>query len=158
MTRIAVTLVDVVVVRRAGEGLEVLLLRRAPSGRQPGSWESVHGHIETDETPAAAAWREVREETGVDEGVLVNLSCVESFYRHDRDEVAVIPVFAFVVAGTGQIRRSAEHDAHDWLPPEAAARRATWPRLAREIGVMLSLLERSRDGWFDRSLLVPRAD
>ena len=64
MTRIRVSLVDLYVLRGAPGALECLLLRRAPGGRCPGSWETVHGHIEDGETPADAARRELREESG----------------------------------------------------------------------------------------------
>ena len=43
--------------------LQVLLLERA---RHPGYWQSVTGSLEIDETPQAAARRELLEETGLD--------------------------------------------------------------------------------------------
>ena len=64
MTRIAVSLVDVFVLRGSGAALECLVLQRGTGGRCPGSWETVHGHIEAGETPAQAAVRELAEETG----------------------------------------------------------------------------------------------
>src|SRR5215207_8122450 len=88
MTSVRVSLVDVYVVRMAGAGLEYLALRRAPGGRCPGSWESVHGHIEPAERPAEAAARELAEETGLTSERLYNRSRVELFYQHGRDEVA----------------------------------------------------------------------
>ena len=64
MTTVRVSLVDCYVLRGAGRQLECLLLRRAPGGRCPGSWEAVHGHIEPGEDPRNTAVREVKEETG----------------------------------------------------------------------------------------------
>lgn len=92
LSGITVSLVDVYVLRGAGAELECLTLRRATGGRCPGSWEAVHGHIEPGETPAAAAQREVLEETGLTPLRLYNLSRVELFYRHRADEVALVPV------------------------------------------------------------------
>jgi len=43
--------------------LDVLLLERA---RHPGFWQSVTGSQEDDESLIETAWREVREETGID--------------------------------------------------------------------------------------------
>ena len=61
MTTIRTKFVDVYVLRGAGATLEFLVLRRAAEGRCPGSWETVHGHIEAAEAPADAARREVAE-------------------------------------------------------------------------------------------------
>src|SRR6476620_7668460 len=91
MTSIRASLVDVYVLRTRHAGLECLVLRRGPSGRCPGSWESVHGHIEPDEQPTDAALREVKEETGLTQLQLYNVSRVELFYQHRLDEVALVP-------------------------------------------------------------------
>ena len=55
--------VDTYALRGTGASLEVLALRRGPNGRNPGSWETVHGTIEPGETPVQASLRELREET-----------------------------------------------------------------------------------------------
>ena len=96
MTSLRTSLVDVYVLRGSGPELECLALRRASGGRCPGSWESVHGHIEPAEQPAGAAARELEEETGLVPLRLYNLSRVELFYQHRLDEVALVPVFAHV--------------------------------------------------------------
>src|SRR5207249_1313151 len=62
LTDIRVDFIDAYLLRPGGSGLEVLVLRRAAGGRSPGSWETVHGHIEPGETPVQAALRELHEE------------------------------------------------------------------------------------------------
>src|SRR5262249_59036943 len=108
-------------------------LRRAPGGRCPGSWEAVHGHIEPGEAPTDAARRELAEETGLAPERLYNLSRVETFYQHRKDEVALVPVFVAFVAPGAAVRTGAEHDGFEWLAPAVAAPRVAWPRAARAL-------------------------
>ena len=104
MTSVRVSLVDVYVLRRGSGGIECLVLRRAPGGRCPGSWEAVHGHIEDGERPWQAAGRELEEETGLSPERLYNLSRVETFYQHRLDEVALVPVFVAFVPADAVVR------------------------------------------------------
>jgi 8-oxo-dGTP pyrophosphatase MutT (NUDIX family) len=140
MTSVRVSLVDVYVLRGAGPSLECLVLRRAQGGRCPGSWEAVHGHIEPGETPTDAARRELAEETGLVPERLYNLSRVETFYQHRKDEVALVPVFAAFVTPDAAVRTGAEHDRHEWLPAANARRRFAWPREGRALDDIVALL------------------
>jgi 8-oxo-dGTP pyrophosphatase MutT (NUDIX family) len=135
-----VSLVDVYVLRREGGGLRCLVLRRAAGGRCPGSWETVHGHIEEGERPWQAATRELEEETGLAPVRLYNLSRVEAFYQHRNDEVALVPVFVAWVEDRAPVRLGPEHDAHAWLPPDEAAGRFSWPRERRALEDAVQLL------------------
>jgi dihydroneopterin triphosphate diphosphatase len=128
------------VLRGAGATLEVLVLRRGPGGRNPGSWEIVHGTIEPGETPVQASVRELHEETGFAAERLYNLSRIEGFYQHTIDELAIIPAFAALVAADATPRLSGEHDAFAWLPPAQAAGRFAWPRERRALDDALSIL------------------
>jgi dATP pyrophosphohydrolase len=132
--------VDTYALRGAGESLEVLVLRRGPHGRCPGSWETVHGTIEPGETPVHASLRELREETGLAAERLYNVSRTDAFYQHRTDEVALIPVFAAFVASGATPALSAEHDRAEWLPPHAAAARWAWPRERRAMEDILSIV------------------
>jgi 8-oxo-dGTP pyrophosphatase MutT (NUDIX family) len=140
MTTIDVSLVDLYVLRGAGAGLECLVLRRAAGGRCPGSWETVHGHIEPGESPAAAAQRELEEETGLPVERLYNLSRVEAFYQHRIDAVALVPVFAAFVEPGAPVRIGVEHDGFEWLRPGAARERFAWPRESRALDDVVALL------------------
>jgi 8-oxo-dGTP pyrophosphatase MutT (NUDIX family) len=140
MTDIRVMIVDVYVLRPAAAGMEALVLRRAAHERSAGTWETVHGHIQDGETPAEAARRELREETGLEPVRFYNLSRVESFYLHRQDVVALIPVFcAFVAAGSVAVV-SDEHDRAEWLVPADAAGRLPWPREGRALADALDLV------------------
>src|SRR2546428_13307665 len=131
MTSLQVSFIDAYLLRSGASGLEVLVLRRAPGGRSPGSWETVHGHIEPGETPVQAALRELREETGLEPARLYNVSRVEAFYRHQTNEIALIPVFAGVVDARAAVRHSAEHDRAEWLEAREAAARVSRARGGR---------------------------
>jgi 8-oxo-dGTP pyrophosphatase MutT (NUDIX family) len=140
MTSVRVSLVDVYVLRQGGDGLRCLVLRRAAGGRCPGSWETVHGHIEEGERPAEAAARELREETGMVAERLYNLSRVDAFYQHRTDEVALVPVFVAFVPAATPVRLGTEHDACEWLTPAEAGRRFAWPRERRALEDAVQLL------------------
>ncbi|MDD4887788.1 MAG: dihydroneopterin triphosphate diphosphatase [Thiomonas sp.] len=117
--------------------LEVLLIERA---RQPGFWQSVTGSIDTaDEPLAAAAAREVEEETGIRVGSasvpqaalhawhLANVYEIYPLWRH-RYPPGVWKntehVFSLEVpAGTPVTLAEREHRAQLWLPWQEAAKR-----------------------------------
>jgi dihydroneopterin triphosphate diphosphatase len=154
MTSVKTSLVDVYVLRMRGGSLECLALRRAIGGRCPGSWESVHGHLEPAEKPAGGAARELAEETGLTPLRLYNLSRVELFYQHRSDEVTLVPVFvAFVAADVG-VRLGSEHDSFEWLTPAAARRRFAWPRERRALDDIEILLGSGDAGLLDDVLRV----
>lgn len=133
MSGIAVRYIDVYVLRRASDAWEVLTLRRAAGTRCTGAWEVVHGHLESDERPVAAALRELREETGFEAERVYNLSRVETFYRHTTDEVALIPVFIAVVRNGPDPVLGTEHDAHRWRSLSEGMSALAWPRSARAL-------------------------
>jgi len=126
MTEIVAGVVDVFVFRHGPSGLRVLILRRAEGTRCTGAWEVVHGRVEPDERPEDAAIREVREETGLPVERLYNLTC-QPFYLHRLGTVQVAVVFVAFV-GSDTIRLGAEHDTGEWLAPDEAMGRLSWPR------------------------------
>lgn len=140
MTTIRVSLVDAYVLRVRAGALEALALRRAPGGRCPGSWEAVHGHIEPGEAPAAAALREIQEETGLVPDRLYNLSRVETFYQHGPDELALVPVFVALVGEDPVVRLGVEHDDWAWVSAGGAPERFSWPRESRALADAVRLL------------------
>lgn len=115
--------------------LDVLLLERAA---HPGYWQSVTGSLEGEESLAAAARREVAEETGIhapaqafEDWQLSNR--FEIFVEWRRRYAAGVThntehVFSLCVpAGTAVTVAPAEHLRHRWLPwRDAAAACFSW--------------------------------
>ena len=62
------------------EGERIFLLRRANTGHRDGEWAMPAGHVESGETPAEAALRELLEETGV-AAAPSDLECAHVCYR-----------------------------------------------------------------------------
>lgn len=125
--------------------LEVLLLERAA---RPGFWQSVTGSLDHPEEPlAAAAAREVLEETGIAAaaGTLARWNVQTRFeiYAHWRHRFApgithnTEHVFGLALPHRVPVALSAEeHAAFEWLPwREAAARCFSWSN--RDAIVML---------------------
>ena len=154
MTGARVATVDVYPVRRIRDAWEALLLRRAAGTRCTGSWETVHGRIEPDERPEAAALRELREETGLDAERLYNVS-VQPFYLHQWGEVTLAVVFAAVVPPDAPVQVSAEHDAAEWLPVDAAVARYAWPRSKTALAEIAYLLRDGDAGAVEDVLRLP---
>ena len=126
MTELQVGVVDVFVVRHGPNGLRVLVLRRAEGTRCTGAWEIVHGRVAPGERPEQAAVREVREETNLPIARLYNLTC-QPFYLHRLSTVQVAVVFVAFV-DDGDVALGAEHDLAEWLAPDEAMARLSWPR------------------------------
>ncbi|MBL8950537.1 MAG: lipoyl(octanoyl) transferase LipB [Myxococcaceae bacterium] len=114
-----------VVVRR---GLQVLVLQR-PEERG-GFWQIVTGRIEPGETPAAAALREAREETGLP---IEQVRALDYEHAFTFGGARLFHEHAFVAeAGAGDVTLT-EHRASEWLDDAAAAARMPFAGLARAV-------------------------
>jgi len=137
--------VAVFVTRR--RGAEVLILHRSPA--QGGYWHVVAGGVEPGETVAAAAVRELREETGLAAEAVAGVEVVEYAYalteepadRRDRYDPAVahVNVTCFHVAAPDDWEPTLdwEHDAHRWCDPHEAFATLRWPATAEALRKLL---------------------
>lgn len=127
--------VQVVIVRETFHGREVLALRRVPN--RGGFWQPVTGRVEPGESFAETARREVSEELGltVAPDEIHDLGYCHS-YALKREWLVNYPpgtthndeaAFAIFIGPETEIRTDpGEHDAHEWLSPEAATKRFGW--------------------------------
>ena len=116
----------------------MLVLERAPGARSTGAWEIVHGRIEGDESPAEAALRELREETGLAPDRLYSIT-VNPFYLGAQATVQLAVAFAAVVT-SAKVTLGPEHSRSRWESFRAATERLAWPRthdLLRQVGWIL---------------------
>lgn len=112
---------------------KVLALRRAGDrDAAPGAWETISGRVERDETIGQAASRETREETGLD--VVLDSRPVAAYVARRAGEPMVVVVMRGTPSGTA-VRRSVEHDAHEWLTADEMASRCPFPELVDAIRV-----------------------
>lgn len=125
MTDIKVRVVDCWVFRRDSDGLQFLIMRRAPSLLYEGMYHCVHGKIEASEPAWQAAIRELREETGFKPVKMWTADHTSQFYDAANDTFNLIPVFACEV-NQKEVRLSHEHDRYEWLSPSEAEKRVAW--------------------------------
>ena len=141
--------VAVFVTRRRGS--EVLVLHRSP--QQGGYWHVVAGGVEAGETAAAAAARELREETGLVAEVAGGVEVVEYVYSLTEEPadrralydpaVAAVTVTCFRATAPDEWEPTLdwEHDDYRWCDPDEAFGTLRWPDTAR---AMRELVPRSK--------------
>ena len=120
------------------EGGEFLLLERR---RPPGFWQSVTGSLEWGEFADRAARREVLEETGITQGVLINLQWTQVY--------EVLPAFGKVYAPG--ITRNSRRDAFSLRLPkrmpvtlsDSEHARFQWVSGAEAVGIVSSSTNRT---------------
>jgi len=148
-------LVDCWLFRHSAGEVELLLIRRAPGRILPGLWQCVSGSIEPGERIAAAALREVEEETGfgpADIEAFFDLDHVNQFHEPSVDAVVTSAVFAASVRTDGETRLSHEHDGARWVALEAA--RAEGVRTGHRASIERirdDVLDPARTRWFELS-------
>jgi 8-oxo-dGTP pyrophosphatase MutT (NUDIX family) len=131
--------VAVFVARRRGS--EVLVLHRSP--QQGGYWHVVAGGVERGETAAAAAARELHEETGLVAEVSGGVDVVEYVYSLTEEPadrralydpaVAAVTVTCFRASAPDDWEPTLdwEHDDYRWCDPDEAFETLRWPDTAR---------------------------
>ncbi|MFA5862654.1 MAG: NUDIX domain-containing protein [Candidatus Thermoplasmatota archaeon] len=116
--------------------LEVLLLKRVKADK--GDWHPVTGNVEAHEQIPNAALREIDEETGLSVsieplGVTFTYEVKEGRRSGRYHETA----FAAKVLKAEAVTLSEEHTASEWLSPEEAGKRLSWPEQKRALDALV---------------------
>jgi 8-oxo-dGTP pyrophosphatase MutT (NUDIX family) len=118
--------VEVYVFRRRRRRVEFLCLRRSKKKTLPGVWQPVTGKRRTRERAAAAAWREVVEETGAKPVKMWALESVTVFFEGSTNVARALPLFAAEIRASSRVKLSKEHDAYRFEPAGVAGRLYLW--------------------------------
>ncbi|RJQ06490.1 MAG: NUDIX hydrolase [Bacillota bacterium] len=107
-----------------------------------GRWTFPKGAVEDGETPAAAAVREIEEETGVKGTVVGDIGETRYIYHHPRKgRVHKTVTFYLVRFEGGRLRpESAEIAGAEWVSPDEAAQRADYEGYDRLVAAALDKL------------------
>ncbi len=140
MPRIVSEIVDVYVFRVVDGIPAFLVLRRAPTSRLPGTWQAVHGHIESGETAFQAAARELAEETTLVADEWHQLESVNTFFVAASDEIHLCAGFAARIPATAAVSLNSEHVDYVWLGFSEACERYHWPGQRRAIKEIRDLI------------------
>lgn len=148
-------LVDCWIFRAGPAGTEILLLHRAAHRVLPGLWQGVSGGVEPGERVAAAALREVVEETAIAGEAIeafFDLDLVNAFHWPAADGVILSAIFAIRVRPDVDPMISDEHDDWRWVPIDQAYREVIWPGYREAIArIRDDLSEPDRAAWFQLS-------
>lgn len=146
---------------RSVERPEILLIRRAPGRILPGLWQCVSGSLEAGERVAAAALRELAEETGfgaADIEGFYDLDLVNQFHEPSVDGIVTAAVFAVRLRPGAEPRLSNEHDGARWHDLEEAHQQVIWPGYRTAIErIRDDVSDPERAAWFELTLAGERA-
>lgn len=107
---------------RVNDGiLEFLLVKRVPHDGD--FWQPITGGLEKGEEVRACVLREIAEESGITEYLHVSDELHRTYYEH-KGETGCDLVHAVHVPYDAEVTLNPlEHEAHEWLPLEAALER-----------------------------------
>ncbi len=148
-----ICLVEVHLIRRSSEGIEFLLMKRAPYEKYPGIWQMVTGHVEQNEMAKDAALREAKEETGAEITNLWSIPHVNSYFDPFKDIVCNIPVFVIEVEKSFMPKLSVEHDEYKWVQKEEAQALVAWPGQRKSIEIIEEYFSEERSEMFFLKIL-----
>lgn len=114
---------------------KILILKRSDKvSTSKGKWAGVSGYVEIGERPEETAFKEIREETGIENPRLIRSG--EPVYVRGGDILFQIHPFLFEV-DTENIKIDWEHVEYRWIRPEEMDKYDTVPRLIETLKKVL---------------------
>ena len=106
--------IAVVLLKKVENQYSVLLMKRAESVLKD-AWFYIGGGIEEGEKAWEAAYREVREETGISKVSLYSANTFDRIYSVEGNDIYIAPVFVGFVAENQEVNLNEEHSDYQWL-------------------------------------------
>lgn len=119
-------MIEAHIVRKIGNEIEFLLLKRSDKDIYPGVWQMVTGSILSGEKAYEAVLREIKEETGLAPDKLWVVPYMNSFYSRHRNHVCMVPVFTAIVDEKSEVVISDEHVEYKWVDKATAIKSLAW--------------------------------
>jgi dATP pyrophosphohydrolase len=119
--------VDVYPYCKEKDEINFLLLKRSSDKIYGGQWRMIGGKVQPGEKAYGAAFRELKEETGLTPVQMWTVPSVNHFYNPESDEVLLIPVFAVEVDPDSVIKLDDEHISFKWVSYSEICEYGLWP-------------------------------
>ncbi|MBS1551669.1 MAG: NUDIX domain-containing protein [Bacteroidetes bacterium] len=140
MPEIVSKIVEVFIFRRNGKKIEYLLLKRSDNEVYPGIWSVAGGKIRENEKAYQTAYREMKEETGLNAIHFYAVDTVNVFYEVNDDMFHLTPVFLAETDDTDVVL-SDEHDDFKWSAFEEAYEDIHWSVWKKNLKVIDKTLQ-----------------
>jgi len=130
------TLIEAHIFRKVNNGIEFLLMKRAPNDIYAGVWQMVTGSNENSEKAFETALREIKEETNLSPIGFWIVPNVNSFYSAVSDSINMVPVFVAEVESNYDVVLSSEHTEYLWCSEEEAKGLLAWPGQRESVDII----------------------
>lgn len=139
MPEIVSKIAEVFIYRKKNEKIEYLLLKRSKNEVYPGIWSVAGGKIRENEKAYETAYREMKEETGLNAIHFYAVDTVNVFYEVNDDMFHLTPVFLAETDDT-EVVLSEEHDDFKWAGYEEAYEDIHWTVWKKNLKVIDRIL------------------